>query len=518
MINIKDYTDEKGRFDGRYLLIRPLSTDGATADVWLSLDLNTVALTDSDKIEHIAELSDEEIEKIGLIVAIKIYRPQNALDVEGEQRFRDEYMIVYNCHHANLVHPTNFSICKDTPYLVLPYCKQGSSELLIGKKLDNDTVWKYIQDVASGLAYLHALDPPIVHQDVKPANILLDDTGNYALTDFGISSQRGGVHGYYNDDENHGTMAYMAPERFQKDAVPMAQSDIWGFGATLCEILTGKVPFGEGGGNSQAGARLPMPTIPGIHADLQRLIHACLAQEPGNRPTAQQIAEAARAKQFPIKSKKILWTVLTVLAALLICGATYYVAHQPHEVIVSSQTPSVPIEEQYDHALLLIDNNRDMTNPKDSLKQGLKQMLFLSDQKYVPAMFKIESILSSADEQLRNDLLSLMGSHQRKKGFNRYNSLSFSLLTQIIVKKDSAFSNINATAAYRLGCYNLDSKSYLKTNLNEANKLFSISEHWIAVANDTLVPKDKRDITINPNLINDIKINKERINNRSTKK
>ena len=92
MIDINDYTDEKGRFDGRYLLIRPLSTDGATADVWLSLDLNTVAMTDGDKIDQIARMSDDEIEKLGLMVAIKIYRPQNALDIEGEQRFRDEYM------------------------------------------------------------------------------------------------------------------------------------------------------------------------------------------------------------------------------------------------------------------------------------------------------------------------------------------------------------------------------------------------------------------------------------------
>ncbi len=108
MIDINDYTDEKGRFDGRYLLIRPLSTDGATADVWLSLDLNTVAMTDGDKIDQIACMSDDEIEKLGLMVAITIYHPQNALDVEGEQRFRDEYMIVFNCHHANLIYPSMY--------------------------------------------------------------------------------------------------------------------------------------------------------------------------------------------------------------------------------------------------------------------------------------------------------------------------------------------------------------------------------------------------------------------------
>ncbi len=63
------------------------------------------------------ELTGEESEAIaseesGMMVAIKIYRPKNALDIEGEQRFRDEYKIVHNCRHTNLLQPTNFSICE----------------------------------------------------------------------------------------------------------------------------------------------------------------------------------------------------------------------------------------------------------------------------------------------------------------------------------------------------------------------------------------------------------------------
>lgn len=453
MIDINEYTDEKGRFDGRYLLIRPLSTDGATADVWLSLDLNTVSMTDGDKIDEIARMSDDEIEKLGLMVAIKIYRPQNALDVEGEQRFRDEYMIVFNCHHANLIHPTNFSIFKDTPYLVLPYCKQGSSELLIGNEFSDDEIWKYIQDVASGLAYLHALEPPIVHQDVKPANILLDDTGHYALTDFGISAQRGGVHGYYYDDENSGTMAYMAPERFQKDAEPMAQSDIWGFGATLCEILTGKVPFGEDGGQAQAEGKYPMPSIPGVSADIQRLIHDCLAQQPGDRPSAQQVADAARARQYPPKSRRPLWLSLIALAIVAAAGLIYYAFSQQHEPVVQ---PEVSPEQQFNYAYRLIDNYE-----RDSVLKGKAILDSLSLLKYVPAQLELARTIgpeyieaSTAKYDKRKRMLQIDTIHDRMNQVwpkeQKLVDQAISLYQQILNQSDSVFPATNFKAAFAL--------------------------------------------------------------------
>ena len=149
MLDIEELAQNVELFDGHYALIRPLSVDGATADVWLALDTNT--LSSSADIAEVVNLQDYEIEKLGLLVAIKIYRPQNALDIEGEQRFKKEYMIVFNCTHTNLIHPAHFSIFKDIPYLVLPYCKQGSSELLAGNLIEEKAIWKYLYDVAAGL-------------------------------------------------------------------------------------------------------------------------------------------------------------------------------------------------------------------------------------------------------------------------------------------------------------------------------------------------------------------------------
>ena len=98
MLDLQKYADGNVLFDGQYKLLRRLSAAGGTADVWLALAIKT--------IDTLGDYSDEENsvpnEESGMKVAIKIYRLQNILDIEGEQRFKDEFKIVYNCHHANL--------------------------------------------------------------------------------------------------------------------------------------------------------------------------------------------------------------------------------------------------------------------------------------------------------------------------------------------------------------------------------------------------------------------------------
>ena len=76
MMDITAFTKSNKLFDGHYQLLRPLSTDGGTADVWLAIDVNTVDIS-----------IDEENttgQDTGMLVAIKIYRPKNALDIDGE--------------------------------------------------------------------------------------------------------------------------------------------------------------------------------------------------------------------------------------------------------------------------------------------------------------------------------------------------------------------------------------------------------------------------------------------------
>ena len=374
MRNIEEFIGENKVFDGRYKLLRPLSTDGATADVWLAIDLNTI---DTEYDEEDSSMHNKE-DGTGMLVAIKIYRPKNALDIEGEQRFRDEYKIVYECRHENLLQPTSFAIYNGIPYLVLPYCKNGSSEQLIGKKQTEEEIWKFILDVSSGLAKLHSNQPQIIHQDIKPANILIDNNGNFAITDFGISSKTSGTHSSYYDDQNSGTFAYMAPERFEDNPIPTVESDIWAFGVTLCEILTGKVPFGEEGGKNQ-DLQTPMPSLSGLSSSIKNLIHACLQKDPKKRPTAKQIKQAAQSKQYPLKHKTPLIVILVFIACILVASTVYFLMQQK-----TVNPPST--EEVFETAL------RQMNmNDRDSLLVGIRMMDSLGNAKYIPAMYEMAS-------------------------------------------------------------------------------------------------------------------------------
>lgn len=490
MLNINEFSKSNELFDGHYKLIRPLSTDGGTADVWLAIDTNTI---DSHLESDEEETGTSSDDNSGMLVAIKIYRPKNALDVEGEQRFRDEFKIVYECRHANLLQPTSFSIFEEIPYLVLPYCKYGSSEQLIGKKQTNEAIWKYILDVASGLNRLHTNEPQIIHQDIKPANVLIDNSKNFAITDFGISSKRGGAHGYYFDEEYSGTLAYMAPERFQEGAVPIAQSDIWAFGATLCEILTGKVPFGEEGGRNQVAKNMSMPSIPNVPSDIQRLIHACLSPEPGNRPSAADIKEAAMVKQYPIKSKKWLYIVGSVLMAIVLAVIiVWFTKPSPVEEYVVSN------DEIYQRALQRL-NSEDI----DTLNLGVRQMDSLCNKNYVPALYQMAFTYGWYNDSIslkRKELLGIeifeSGAKQYMPKLDRYNDKAITLFNRIVDLNDSTYSEINAQTTYRLACYYVMPNKIFKPNHEKGKFFLERSLEWATMANDTvLLAKIKRGLS-----------------------
>lgn len=475
MVDIEQLAEDGKLFDGRYKLLRTLSTDGGTADVWLAMDVNTI-----DNPALMGEDSDSvPAEESGMLVAIKIYRPKNALDIEGEQRFRDEYKIVHNCRHTNLLQPTNFSICGDTPYLELPYCKNGSSEKLIGKPMSDKEAWKFIFDVSSGLSYLHACNPKIIHQDIKPANVLIDDRNNYAITDFGISSQSGGKHGYYYDEDNSGTMAYMAPERFGENYIPTAESDIWAFGATLYEILTGDVPFGEEGGKNQLKKNVKMkPMGRKVSKDIQKLIVACMSVDPKKRPTANEIIKISGSH---LSSSKGIVKFLAVVAVL--AGAAWGISG-----FIVKKPVVVPIEESYKKAMTMLNCEND-----DSIRAGVAMMDSLAKHNYVPAMYEMARTYGWYTDSLimkRQAILGIKYEYDSIGGFlpDRESDRAMSYFQHILELKDRTYDSINADAAYRMAAfygntggseeqikeYLLEAQEYTETAISDSIKCDSL--------------------------------------------
>ena len=489
MLEIDKFADTGQLFDNHYKLIRPLNTEGGTADVWLALDATTVS--DKDSLDKAPYLDDVKLSEVGLLVAIKIYKPKSALDIEGERRFREEFVIVFNCNHANLIHPVYFSIFKETPYLVLPYCQRGSSELLIGSFVNDDDIWHYIHDVAAGLNYLHHCNPPIIHQDIKPANVLIDDSGNYAITDFGISAKRMKQYASQSGDDDYeeqsGTFAYMAPERFLEGNTPSAESDIWAFGATLYELLTGRVPFGEDGGLAQPGGKVSLPFKDiKVSDDIKQLICACLSKDPSKRPTAEQLLNIADRRKFNhAKKSSSIGKTLAILAALTLIGlAGWY--------LMQSKTPT--IEQHFSQALTWSN-----ASTNDSVQIGIQKLDSLAEVNYVPAMLELaktfgpnyidpeeQGVTNSRKNILQIATIEVDGiawptdADQTDK--------SQKLFEHILQLQDTTFKTENALAAYSLAKIH-DRLSKEKEELPgntaiEILRYFNIAVEWSRLAHN----------------------------------
>ncbi len=266
-------------FANRYRLIKEVGR-GSFGEVWLVRD-----------------------EQLDLEVALKVYI---ALDERGLEEFKGEYKNTYALNHPNLLHATYFGVDEKRPYLVMPYCPASAVGLL--GEMDEGMAWRFLRDVAGGLAYLHGQD--ILHRDIKPDNILRNEAGDFVITDFGISLRmrstlRRNSTRQMQQGEMSGTIGYMGPELFGKKAEAVKATDIWALGASLYELLSGELPFmGQGGVMQLHGAEIP--EIPERYGkELQEVLEACLSRECWDRPTAEQLRDYAEAKlqgRKPVKT------------------------------------------------------------------------------------------------------------------------------------------------------------------------------------------------------------------------
>ena len=256
-------------FDDHYTLIRQLGR-GGFSEVWLAHD----SYMDID-------------------VAIKIYAPGQGMDSNSINEFRREITGVFQLNHPNLLCPKHLGIWENMPYLIMAYCPAGSCLNFVGN-ISESEIWHLIHDVAAGLAYLHEKD--IVHQDIKPDNILIDTEGNYLITDFGISTRARSTlrKSVMSTTNSAGTLAYMGPERFSTQPAPTKASDIWSLGAMLYELLEGVTPFPPdfGGSMLNAGAAIPTINAP-VSENLKQTIYKMLSKETWDRPTATTLIQWA---------------------------------------------------------------------------------------------------------------------------------------------------------------------------------------------------------------------------------
>lgn len=318
MLTIKDIQEKEGLIDRHYRLLEKIG-GGGFSEVWLAQD-----------------------EKSGIQVALKIYMGAGFLNEEGKEMFRDEFVRVSKLTHGNIVRINHFddemhilfpssSIEEklEIPYLELPYYSRGSTTKLIGKT-DEDTLWRFAGQVASGLAYIHQLKKdgkpkPIIHSDIKPANVLIGDDGTFMITDFGISVDlRATIRPGKNIDQDSGLTPEYADKDRHKGLKPVMATDIWALGASLFELATGDVPFGRMGGLTQETSLQKKPPIKQqLSSSLKELIWACLEENAWDRPSAQEIVEWARKRKRPVSHPSWIKKGAIAGATIIVAGTTW---------------------------------------------------------------------------------------------------------------------------------------------------------------------------------------------------
>uniref|UniRef100_A0AC34RF06 Protein kinase domain-containing protein n=1 Tax=Panagrolaimus sp. JU765 TaxID=591449 RepID=A0AC34RF06_9BILA len=177
-------------------------------------------------------------------------------------------------------------------YMVFEYVERRSLlELPTDNPLDEETAWKYFRDTLKGLEYLHF--QKIVHRDIKPSNLLLSETGQVKIADFGVSCEFEGIDAFLTGTA--GTPAFMAPEALREDSSFYSgrAQDIWSLGITLYALVFGQVPFCENYvialHKKIKNDPVIFPEKPIISKQLKDLIMGMLKKDPGLRLLLQEI-------------------------------------------------------------------------------------------------------------------------------------------------------------------------------------------------------------------------------------
>ena len=263
--------------DQRYRLERLLGT-GGMSEVWLAED-----------------------SRLGRWVAVKILRDSLAnREDELIDTLVQEARIVAKLQHANIVGVYDYGTHEGHHFLVMEYVHGYSVRQLLQSqgRLSEAEAIRYGTQVASALHYAH--EQNVIHCDVKPENILVNEQGTAKIADFGVAETVTRTLAAEQMRDVLGTVAYLAPEVIQGAAAD-PRSDVYSLALTIYEMVAGRLPFTGTSAAALAGQRLGTPAAPlrtfatGASPALEAVLGRALAISQHDRfPTAAAFATALR--------------------------------------------------------------------------------------------------------------------------------------------------------------------------------------------------------------------------------
>ncbi|KAH9086812.1 hypothetical protein LEN26_000650 [Aphanomyces euteiches] len=230
------------------------------------------------------------------VVAVKrLYSPVTGQEY-FQSFFRREVSILSKLHHPHVVRFYGVSYYSRILYIVTDFCQTSLSHMIENPQskgpFEPTFFMKVVQQITSGMGFLHSRS--VVHRDLKPANVLLTDTDDVNICDFGLSR--------LIDPETTsmtaevGTPSYMAPEMATMGGAQCStKGDVYSFGILLYSMWSRSKPYGDQGMNPfqlmTAVVNGLRPVIPiNCPPGLERLMKACWDANPGARPTFPEIS------------------------------------------------------------------------------------------------------------------------------------------------------------------------------------------------------------------------------------
>ena len=248
--------------DSRYRVLEKIGA-GGMADVYCAEDMH-----------------------LGRKVAVKLLHSRFAQDQEFVERFRREASSAAGLQHPNVVGVYDRGEFDDTYYIAMEYCEGESLKQVITREapLDPARAITITKQILVATRFAHRRN--VIHRDLKPHNVILDEEQNVKVTDFGIA--RAGASDITEVGAIMGTAQYLSPEQAQGKPVT-EESDLYSVGVVLYELLTGRAPFE---GDSPVAVALqhvnepapsPRELEPAVPPELEAVVMKALAKDPAER-------------------------------------------------------------------------------------------------------------------------------------------------------------------------------------------------------------------------------------------
>jgi serine/threonine-protein kinase len=270
-------------------------------------------------------------------VAIKVLRRDLARDPSFVARFRKEALAAGGLNHSGIVSVYDSGEENNSPYIVMELITGESLRQLLQKGLiPQDRALEIVEGILQALEYSHK--EGIVHRDIKPGNIMITDSGDIKVMDFGIARATDDIGATMTNTWNVvGTAQYLSPEQATGEMAD-GRSDLYSLGCLMYELLTGRPPFTGDTPVSIAYQHVSSPITPasqvkpGLSTDIDRMLEVVLSKDPNNRyqDATAMLADLQRViKGEPVTTKiqkvfprrKLISTLSAIVAGVVLVGA-----------------------------------------------------------------------------------------------------------------------------------------------------------------------------------------------------